>query len=216
MTTSASSLFVLVALLLAGTADLPKRTVTGNTITSDKSPAITMKVDSGLKYVGVFPFKIRDIAAGERHVWVDADKQKRIKRLFILQFEGFLEGSGQVYRYGPRNVTRLGANDYNSNGFFYSDTEYNRERPGNEAELTRKFLEEKGYKLDAEQLLYRFYRGLPEDGNRNEFLIFYIEPMADLGISLKDVSANQDSEPEKRLIAQARERALKAFNITKH
>lgn len=210
-----TQLLLLLALLFSDSA-APKRVVSGDTITSDKSPAITMKVDKKLKYVGFFPFKIADIAGGERHVWVEADKQKRVKRLFILQFEGYNEGSGRTYNYKPRNVTKLGANEYNSNGFFYSDIAYSKERPGNEAELSRKFLEEKGYKLDEEQLLYRFYRALPEDGNRNEFLIFYIEPMADLGIALKDVTEDQSSDREKQLIAQARERALQAFTITRN
>jgi hypothetical protein len=193
----------------------PRRVVSGDTIVSDGLPPLSLKVGKGLTYAGAFPFKIRDVAAGERHVWVDADGRKRVRRLFILQFEGFHAGSGQRYNYTPRNVTRLGSHDYNSNGFFYSDVEYGRERPGNEAELTRRFLEDKGYTIDAEQLLYRFYRSLPEDGHRSEFLIFYIEPMADLGLALAGVSEKQDSEREKTLIAAARERALKAFTITK-
>ena len=214
MTNTAPSLVLLFACIFAADTSTPKRVIKGDTITSDKSPAITLKVEKSLKYVGVFPFKIRDVASGERHVWVEADKKKRVKRLFILQFEGYNEGSGNRYNYSPRNVTKLGDNEYNSNGFFYSDVQYSKERPGNEAELNRRFLEEKGYRLDEEQLLYRFYRSLPEDEHRNEFLIFYIEPMADLDIALKDVSARQDSEREKQLIAEVRERALKAFTIT--
>jgi hypothetical protein len=112
-------------------------------------------------------------------------------------------------------VTRLGAHDYNSNGFFYNDVEYGRERPGNEAELTRRFLEGKGYALDAEQVLYRFYRSLPEDGHRSEFLIFSIEPLADLGLTLAETTENQDSERETKLLAAARQRALAAFSIVK-
>ena len=65
-----------------------------------------------------------------------------------------------------------------------------------------------------EQLLYRFYRSLPEDGHRSEFLIFYIEPLAGLGMRLEDASENQDSEREKSLLAAARARALAAFTIT--
>jgi hypothetical protein len=76
-------------------------------------------------------------------------------------------------------------------------------------------VEDKGYTLDAEQVLYRFYRSLPDD-HRNEFLIFHIEPMADLGIAMKDVTENQDTEREKGLVAAARERALKAFTILEH
>ena len=72
--------------------------------------------------------------------------------------------------------------------------------------------EEKGYTLDPEQLLYLVYRSLPDD-HRNEFLIFYIQPLADLGIALKDTSENQDTEREKAIVAAARERAIQAFTI---
>jgi hypothetical protein len=207
-------LILLSALALTEVA-APRRVVSGRTITSDRLPAISLGVAKGLDYVGVFPFTIRDVAAGERHVWVDADASKRVKRLFILQFEGFNEGTGQTYKYTPRNVTKLGAHDYNSNGFFYDDVEYGKERPGNEAELTRRFLESRGYTLAREQVLYRFYRSLPEDGHKSEFLIFYIEPMANLSIALRDVSENQDSEREKGLLDATRKRALAAFAITR-
>ena len=116
---------------------------------------------------------------------------------------------------GTKAITKLGENEYNSNGFFYDDIAMSKERPGTEAELTRKFVEGKGYTLDPEQLLYRFYRSLPDD-HRNEFLIFYIEPMADLGIALKNVSENQDGDREKVVLAAARERALKAFTVLEH
>ena len=202
-------------LILASAAPAPKRTVSGDTIVSDRLPVGSLSVEKALRYVGAFPFQIRDVAGGERHVWVDADARKRVRRLFVLQFEGYNEGTGHKYNYTPRNVTRLGAHDYNSNGFFYSDVEYSRERPGNEAELTRRFLEGKGYTLDAEQVLYRFYRSLPEDGHRSEFLIFYIEPLAGLGLALADATESQDSEREKKLLAATRERALKAFRIVK-
>src|SRR5207253_2184708 len=122
------------------------------------------------------PFDIAHIAGGERHVWVEADKDKRVTRLFTLQFEGYYDSVSHRYNYKPRNVVHLGDNDYNSNGFFYDDTAYEKEHPGNEATAMHKFIESKGYKLDAEQGLYRFYRSLPDD-NKNEFLIFYIEPM---------------------------------------
>ena len=205
------------ALLAAAPATPPpptavKRTVQDGILRSPRDPEITLKVADGFQYLGSFPFTIAGIAGGERHVWVDAGKDKRIRRMFILQFEGYFEGTGRRYNYTPRNVTTLGATDYNSNGFMYRDLDLFKERPGTEAEKTRTFVEEKGYTLDPEQLLYRFYRSLPDD-HRNEFLIFYIQPLADLGIALKDTSENQDTEREKAIVAAARERALQAFTI---
>jgi hypothetical protein len=213
--------FPLLALLLVTflAEPQPVRTVAKNVITSAADPAIAIKVDKDLKYLGSFAFTIKNVAGGERHIWVQADRNKRVQRMFILQFEGYFPDSPHRYNYSPRNVTHLGANDYNSNGFLYDDAEYHREHPGNEAEGTRKFLEARGYKLDAEQLLYRFYRSLPDvdpaKSNRNEFLIFYIEPMKELGITMKETTERQDSAREKQIVAAARERALKAFQVVK-
>ncbi len=212
----------LLALLLAiapasDPASTSSRTVHNNVITSPAVPAIKLKVRGELKYLGFFAFDIGGIASGERHLWVKADKQKRVERLFILQFEGYTPGSTHRYNYKPRNVTRLGAHDYNSNGFLYDDMAYHREHPGSEAEGTRKFLEARGYKFDAEQMLYRFYRSLPDadlaKDHRNEFLIFYIEPASAHGITLKETTENQDSPREKQIVDRARQRALNTFKV---
>src|SRR6185369_15955874 len=128
---------LLLLALLAGAAAAPptaKRTVSANVLRSERDPAIALKVADGFTYLGSFPFTIAGIAGGERHVWVDAGKDKRIRRMFILQFEGYFEGTGHRYNYTPRNVTKLGENDYNSNGFFYRDADLFKEKPGTEAE----------------------------------------------------------------------------------
>ena len=205
--------YSLLALLLFFANPQPQRTVANNVITSTANPVIKIKVADELKYLGSFPFNLGGgVAAGERHVWVKADKNQRVTKLFILQFEGYVPGSPHRYNYQPRNVTHLGGNDYNANGFLYDDTQYHKEHPGNEAELTRKFLESRGYTLDAEQLLYRFYRSLPED-HRNEFLIFYIEPLKELGITMQETTEDQDSDREKQIVAASRKRALRAFEV---
>lgn len=207
-----TTLALLTFLLFSDGPSTSPRTVHNNVITSPATPAIKIKISNELKYLGAFQFTLYGVASGERHIWVKADKHKRVEKLFILQFEGYFPGSQNRYHYQPRNVTRLGAHDYNSNGFLYDDTAYHKEHPGNEAEGTRKFLEARGYTLDAEQMLYRFYRSLPED-HRNEFLIFYIEPLKKLGITMKETTPEQDSEREKKVVAAARERALGAFRV---
>lgn len=207
-------LLLLIPLLLAASANAPVRTVERNVLASDKAPQIKIKVDDAFHYLGSFHFAIRDVAEGDRYVWVDAGRDKRVRRLVIVQLEGFLEGKGK-YNYQPRNLTHLGENDYNSNGFFYDDTAYEKENPGNEATKTRKFLEERGYEFNAEQGLYRFYRSLPDDF-RNEILIFYIEDMNDLGLKMAEMTEEQETPREKGLVAAMRGRALKSFQIVQH
>lgn len=204
-------LLLLVPLLLAS-AVAPVRTVDHNLLVSDQEPAISIQVDPSLTYVGSFHFQIHTVAAGDRFVWVQATPEKRVQKLVIVQLEGYLEGKGQ-YNYSPLNVTHLGENDYNSNGFFYDDSDYGREHPGNEATKTREFLEQRGYSLDHEQSLYRFFRALPD--RQNEILIFYIQPMSELGLKMSEASPEQDTPREKELKAQQRERALASFKIVK-
>lgn len=56
-------------------------------------PVLRFRADSGFRYLGAHPFRIRNVAAGERHVFVDTDGS-RVPRLPLLQFEGFLERPG--------------------------------------------------------------------------------------------------------------------------
>jgi len=107
-------LVLLLSLLGAagGSPTVAERPVHDNVIRSARNPEITLKVSGGFAYLGSFPFVIADIAGGERHVWVEAGKDKRIWRMFILQFEGYFEGTGRRYNYKPRNVTKLGENEY--------------------------------------------------------------------------------------------------------
>src|SRR3954471_8120387 len=190
---------LLTLLLASATAGAPVRSVHKNVLSSNKDPQIKIKVDRRFRYLGSFHFDIGNVAAGDRFVWVDAGRDKRVKRILSVQLEGYLPGKGP-YHYKPHNVTRLGENDYNSNGFFYDDSGYEKENPGNEATKMRKFVEAQGYKFAAEQGLYRFYRSLPED-HRNEILVFYIEDMATLGLKMADMTEDQDTPREKELVA---------------
>ena len=77
---------------------MPARSVENNVLYSEDLPAIRVRVDSAFRYVGKFDFVLKEIAYGERYVFAD-DKDGRIERLFIFQFEGFLPNNDHTYNY---------------------------------------------------------------------------------------------------------------------
>jgi hypothetical protein len=82
--------------LASGAPPHPIRQLSEGILISSADPALRFRADTGFTYLGKVPIRIDDIAAGERHVFVDAEGQ-HVRRLLILQFEG----------YGPRrNVGR--------------------------------------------------------------------------------------------------------------
>ena len=85
------------------TVDQPyERIIENNIVTSDTLPNIQLKVADEFQYVGSFDFQIiaysdeyekeligKPIAEGERIVFVNADSSNKIKKLFVIQLEGF-------------------------------------------------------------------------------------------------------------------------------
>ena len=122
----------------------PVRVVKDNVLISDKLPEIKIVLKGKFEYVGRFDFKIRDVAAGERFVFVDA-KDGKVKRLFIAQFEGFLPGIDDFFRYNFANAETYGGHKFRQNTYAYGNREAKENNPQGEASLTFDFLKEKEY-----------------------------------------------------------------------
>ena len=190
-----------------------ERQVKDNAIISTDLPAIRIEVDKSLKYVGNLQFDLKGIAHVERVIFVEAD-QERIKRMFIVQFEGFLAGVDNTYKYSLRNTLTLGKHTYGSNLFLSDVAEHIRKNPDAEPAHTRTFLKEKGYTQADMQMMARFYR-IVDDAKRHEILLFYYEHPEVSGLSAADFDKNGTVIEAKKPLTQAfRERALKSFTIT--
>jgi hypothetical protein len=159
---------LLASLLLAGS------TVEGNVFRSQADPKIEVQIDQKVRYVGPVEFQIRAEAKGTRYVFVQADAKKHIERMFVVQQEGFLPGVVDTYKYPIRNPARLGEQDYQHSVGIYDDEQQIRENPGLEADLTRQFLESKGFHLERELVMSRFARPVGND-RRHEIIFFYFE-----------------------------------------
>jgi len=189
-----------------------RRTFSRGIFTSPALPAIRLQVAPAFRYLGCVAIRIGDLAAGERHVFAEVEGQ-RVRRLIILQFEGFLPGTQEIYRYPVRNPVTLGNLEFGHTTFAFSVARSIAQGPGTEADSTRAFLQRQGLEWPDAQLATRFARIVGTE-RRNELLIFYHENVADSGHSLDEIVSDGDLRPEfAALPAQVTQRALEAFKI---
>jgi hypothetical protein len=68
----------------------PDRVVSDNVITSEHDPKIRIQVPRSATYVGADRWILYDIADCELHAFVEANSQKKVQRLYGIQFEGYV------------------------------------------------------------------------------------------------------------------------------
>lgn len=190
-----------------------QRRVKNNYLISDDLPKLRLKVDKNFQYVGHLLFDLKDIARVERFVFADADG-KRIKRLFIVQFEGFLDNNTHTYRYRVTNPVTLGGEVYNQNCWFFDNAKSIKENPGAESDKTTALLKEKGYKVEDELLMSRFVR-VVDEAKRHEVIIYYLENAKDNNFSLAAdyVEDGTPTEKQAALEKALTGRSLKSFTV---
>ena len=141
--------------------------------TSDDLPPLRMRVAPELRYLGFFLFDLRQIARVERHVFVETERAL-VRRMLVLQFEGFLPNVDDVYRYALTDPRELGGERYGRRASVLSVSEERAGSPNAEMTHTATFLESKGLVLPDRHAVARFARIVGER-RRRELLIFYHE-----------------------------------------
>ncbi len=205
-----------------------QRYVEGTRIISKEYPNIEIEVNDEFTYVGKFDFEIiassdeypedirgKALAAGERLVFAVTDEHQNVEKLFIAQFEGFLDNNDFTYNYNFDNAAFIGNNKYRQNTWFYNSKKLAQESPRNEGALTRAFLEKKGYVLEDEFMMSR-YVGLASEDRKKEVIFFYLEMLKSVtGYSLNEyqntLSKEKTTEIERALV----ERSKQSFSIVK-
>ena len=183
-----------------------------NTFVSSADPKIRVKVNRNFTYVGKVAFTIDDQAGGNRYVFVHATRDKHIQQMFIIQQEGFLASSGEIYRYNITTPAKLGNFDYQHSVILYDDEANIREEPGKEADLTRRFLTTRGYVLEPELVMSRFAR--PADSERKHEIIFFCyENLSSYGHRLKDFSENSESPDKQEIKLKVDENCREDFRV---
>lgn len=191
-----------------------RRYVAANTLVSTALPAIRVRVAAAFKYVGKIEFKIRDVAQGERYIFVEAN-DKKISRLFIAQFEGFLPSNAMTYNYNFQNALDLNGHRFKQNTFAFSNAEARAENPSGEAALTAAFLLEKGFVLEDELMMSR-YVTVPDSARRHELILFYIENAGSTGRRLQEFyRGDEETAIWKTVSKDLTARAFKNFEVLK-
>jgi hypothetical protein len=207
--------FLGVALCAAAENDEPRkpeRTVSGNVLTSERDPGIRLEFRRPVEYLGADRWVLYDVADCEVHVFVEADEQKRVQRLYWVQFEGYIPGVTHSYGYdSPTRVTIGGLEFFADGGFRRSDAPYR--RPGSDREHVVNLIVAKGYRLPAEVMSQRLVH-LTDETRRKELMIIYAEDLAPTGYSVANLgeggkAANKWPEIETAL----RERAVAGMKI---
>ena len=177
------------AIILAGlttTTKEPLRHVEGQVLTSSEMPAVRVEFDDAFKYVGTQSFVLYDVANAEQHFFVDADEQGRIRRLYWLQFEGYLPNNIESYDYKVTKIVTIDDLEFIADAYPRTTTG-NTGNPESDGNRARAFLESKGYRLPNDIMSQRLVHLIGDD-KRNELMIIYTEDLSGRGLSAADVS----------------------------
>jgi hypothetical protein len=190
------------------------RTVKGQVLTSTEMPAVRLKFDDKFKYAGGQSFILYDVARAEQHFFVDSDKDGRVKRLYWVQFEGYLPSNNHTYKYQANNVTKIGTLDFIADAYARKIIA-GQGRPNSDGSRAQSFLESKGYRLEGTDAMLQRLVHLVDESKRNELMIIYVENLDGTGITAADLAPNGSAaarweEMRKGLL----ERATKGVKIS--
>ena len=188
-------------------AEQQVRRVEGQILTSTALPAVRLQFDNKFKYVGNQSFILYDNARVEQNFFVDADGQGRIKRLYWVQFEGYLPNNTETYNYKVNKTVNLGGLDFIADAYARNIKD-NSGRPGSDGSRARAFLESKGYRMASDDIISQRLVHLPDESKRNELMIIYTEDLSAMKLTAADVSeggraAARWGEISKRLLERA-------------
>jgi hypothetical protein len=191
------------------------RTVKGQVITSTEMPAVRLQFDKGFKYAGGHDFILYEVARAEQHFFVDADNQGRIKRLYWVQFEGYLPSNTHTYKYKVNKSVNIGGLDFVADAYA-RNIKANPGRPDSDGSRARAFLESKGYRFSSDEVLSQRLVHLIDEAKRNELMIIYLEDLSAMGLAAADLAAGGSAAARWDEVSKALlERAVKGIKISR-
>jgi hypothetical protein len=151
-------------------------------------PAVKIEFDKGFKYVGGHDFILYEVARAEQHFFVDADKEGRIKRMYWVQFEGYLPTNTHAYRYKVNKTANIGGLEFIADASA-RNIKGNPGRPDSDGSRARAFLEGKGYRMASDDVMSQRLVHLVDEAKRNELMIIYMEDLSGKGLTAADLAA---------------------------
>jgi hypothetical protein len=163
------------------------RSVKDQVLTSPEMPAVRIEFDKGFKYAGGHRFILYDVANAEQHFFIDADKERRIKRMYWVQFEGYLPSNNNTYRYKINKTASIGGLEFIADAYA-RNVKANPGRPDSDGARARDFLESKGYRMASDDVLSQRLVHLIGEAKRDELMIIYMEDLGGMGLSAADLA----------------------------
>ena len=204
--------FLSCGLLLAQSAG-PERKVAGNTITSQRDPAVRIELPKSAQYVGADRWVLYNIADCELHAFVEADAQKNVQRMYWVQFEQYVPSRPELHHtYDSPKHANIGGWD------FYVDSWVRAKDASTQAGSDREHIEElvraKGYRMPAGMMDVRLVHLLDPE-KRKELMIIYGEDLAPTGFSVAELSEGGKAHDRWPMLAdQLLQRAEQRISVT--
>ena len=161
--------------------------VAGQVLTSKGMPSVRMKFDQAFKYIGTQSFVLYDVANAEQHFFVDADKTGRIKRMYWVQFEGYLSNNSNSYKYSVTKTVTIAGLDFIADAYA-RNIKANPGRPDSDGSRARAFLQSKGYRIASDEVLFQRLVHLVDERKRSELMIIYLEDLSAMDLTAADVA----------------------------
>ena len=164
----------------------PERKVAGKAVISERDPAVRIELPQTAHYVGADRWELYGIADCELHAWVEADAQRNVRRLYWVQFEGYLPSRPDLHHTydSPKHAT-IGGRD------FYVDswvrTKDAKTEPGSDREHIEALVRAKGNRMPEAVMYVRLVHLLDKD-KRKELMIIYGEDLAPTGFTAVELS----------------------------
>jgi hypothetical protein len=191
----------------------PTRVVQGNALTSERDPGVRIELPKNVQYVGADRWVLYDVADAEMHIFVEADDRKQVKRMYWIQFEGYLPSLPKL-TYTPQagqGTMQIAGMDFYTRARFGLSSET--PKAGSEMERVNKMLSASGFTLPAEMINARFIHYLDEP-KRRELMIIVSEDMAPWGYTHDAlIKGTPTTEPWVSISRTMIESARKHFTI---
>jgi hypothetical protein len=189
------------------------RSVKDQILTSTEMPAVRIEFDKEFKYVGGQSFILYDVAHAEQHFFLDADEEGRVKRMYWVQFEGYLPTNSNVYRYQVTKTHVIGGLEFIADAYA-RNMKASPRRPDSDGARTWAFLEGKGYRMASDEVLSQRLVHLVDEAKRNELMIIYVEDLSGTGLTAADLAEGGRAAPEWGEISKGLlDRAVKGMKV---
>jgi hypothetical protein len=189
----------------------PERNVESNILTSTAQPVIKLRIADDLRFLGRVKFLLYGVADVDLFVFVSAPTGKQVDRIFLVQFEGYLDTNTHTYTYSAAHTVALNGHEYIHDTFAYPSAAMFR-NPESDSAQTMNFILEHGYTLPTDFISARFVRLL--DNDRKEILFSFVEDLSNFGHTSAEIAHDSRLLPAFSTVEnQVLEHALRAFEV---